>query len=166
MTTRAEAIKSLLERPFDPRHIHWRVGATNSGDKQQGIALAYLDARDVMRRLDQVCGLDGWQCNYSGHAGKSMICNIGIKIGDAWLWRANGAGATDIEAEKGQISDAFKRAAVMWGIGRYLYSLPNIWVPITKRGKSHVITEPPQLPGWATPEGWDAAMAKRAGGEA
>lgn len=152
-------IEMRLKRPFEPRQISWRVGATNA-DKTQGIALAYIDARDVMQRLDDVMGLD-WQCKYS-HAQNKTICDIGLKLNGEWIWRAGGAGDTDIEAEKGAISDAFKRAAVLFGIGRYLYSLPNKWVPLKAVGKSHALAEVPALPAWATPEGFDALMKKRA----
>ena len=72
-----------------------------------------------------------------------------IKTG--WVWKANGAGETDYEGTKGQFSDAFKRAAVMWGIGRYLYALPNEWVQIKPSGKSYKIVNPPKLPDWAIP---------------
>jgi hypothetical protein len=76
------------------------------------------------------------------------VCEIGIRSDSEWLWRANGAGQTDIEAEKGALSDAFKRAAVCWGIGRYLYDLPNVWVPL-KDGR--YLAEHPTLPDWAKP---------------
>lgn len=147
-----------LKRPFDPKVISWRVGAT-SGDKNTGIALAYIDARDVMQRFDEVLGLD-WQCRYS-HADKKTICEIGILVGGQWVWRAGGAGDTDVEAEKGAISDAFKRAAVLFGVGRYLYALPNKWVPIKPQGKSFVLDGTPPLPAWATPAGFDEIMKKR-----
>lgn len=152
-------VKRSLERPFHPSKLHWRVGATTK-DKAKGIALAYIDARDVMRRLDEVMGFD-WQNKYSLSDNGLLICDIGLKISDSWLWRSNGAGDTDVEAEKGRASDAFKRAAVMWGIGRYLYNLPNTWVPLKAQGRSHVLAEQPQLPAWATPEGYDAIMTKR-----
>ena len=131
-----------LKKPFDPKVIHWRVGAmTKSKDK--GIALAYLDARDVMKRLDDVCG-DLWQCDYPFEG----CCRIGIKVGDEWVWRSNGAGETNVEGEKGQFSDAFKRAAVLWGVGRYLYYLPNEWVEIDQYKK---LARTPTLPRWAIP---------------
>jgi hypothetical protein len=151
-------IYEKLKRPFDPKKISWRVGAT-SGDKKTGIALAYIDARDVMQRLDEVFGMD-WQCRYT-HADAKTICEIGVKIGDEWVWRAGGAGDTDVEAEKGAASDAFKRAAVLFGIGRYLYDIPNKWVPIKLQGKSYVLDGVPPLPAWATPDGFDEIMAKR-----
>lgn len=140
-----------LKAPFPADKISWRVGATNA-DKTKGIALAYIDARDVMRRFDEVCGMD-WQCNYSHVTDKGVVCNIGILIAGEWRWRANGAGETDVEGEKGAMSDAFKRAGVLWGVGRYLYDLPNVWVPLEAKGRSHVITEPPKLPQWAIPQG-------------
>jgi hypothetical protein len=141
-----------LARPFPAHLISWRAGATNKNktpDKKPSkcIALAYIDARDVMERLDSVFGLD-WQCKYS-HADQKTICELSVKIDDQWITRSNGAGDSDVEAEKGAISDAFKRAGVMFGIGRYLYGLPNTWVECDEWG--HIKT-PPALPAWALPE--------------
>lgn len=125
------SILEKLSEPFDPDSVKWRPGSM-SKDNKSTMALAYLDARDVMDRLDEVCGL-GWQCKYS-HAGSKTICDIGILIEDnqmtRWIWRADGAGDTDIEGAKGGLSDAFKRAAVRFGIGRYLYDTPNTWVKV------------------------------------
>jgi hypothetical protein len=121
-----------LKKPFLPDLISWRIGSTTK-DKSKGMALAYIDARTVMQRLDEVCGPENWQCDYP-HAGQKTVCRIGIKVGDEWIWKANGAGDSDIEAEKGALSDAFKRAAVLWGIGQYLYDLDSPWVRLdTKR---------------------------------
>jgi hypothetical protein len=123
-----------LAAPFPVELVSWRVGQTNERKKKpedplRGKALAYLDARDVMMRLDEVCGPAGWQRAYP-HANGKTVCSIGIKVGDEWVWKADGAGDTDIEAEKGALSDAFKRAAVSWGIGRYLYGIPSPWVAL------------------------------------
>lgn len=117
-----------LREPFPPDRISWRVGST-SRDKKKGLALAYIDARDVMQRLDEVCGPENWQCDYP-HAGQKTVCRIGIKLNGEWVWKSNGAGDSDIEAEKGAMSDAFKRAAVLWGIGQYLYDLESPWVEL------------------------------------
>jgi len=117
-----------LKKPFTASQINWRVGRkTKAGDK--AIPFAYLTARDVMDRLDDVCGL-GWQDEYPFHG----CCKIGIKVSEEWIWRANMADDTAIEAVKGGASDAFKRAAVLFGIGRYLYDVPNIWVPVGQYG--------------------------------
>jgi hypothetical protein len=146
-----------LKKPFPEERIHWRVGATNARSVRRdnpnakptkGVALAYIDARDVMERLDETVGPDKWQCRYPFKG----CCEIGILIGDTWIWRGNGAGETDVEGEKGQYSDAFKRAGVMWGIGRYLYALPNEWHELNERGH---LKGQPKLPQWATPNGWN-----------
>lgn len=117
-----------LKAPFDPKKISWRVGSMTK-DKSKGMALAYIDARDVMDRLDDVCTPGGWACRYP-HANGKTVCAIGIKVGEEWIWKEDGAGDSDIEAEKGALSDAFKRAAVRWGIGRYLYDIPSPWVEL------------------------------------
>lgn len=127
-----------LAAPFSPHTVSWRVGPTN-GDKTKGIALAYIDARDVMARLDEVCTPGGWQNRYMVEGSKT-VCEIGIKCGEEWIWKADGAGDSDMEADKGALSDAFKRSAVRWGIGRYLYEIDSPWVEIKPQGKSFVIT--------------------------
>lgn len=123
-----------LKKPFDPERVSWRVGSTTQ-DKSKGMMLAYVDARDVQDRLDEVCGAENWQCRYSLQD-KTTICEIAVKVGENWVWKADGAGATDVEAEKGQLSDSFKRAAVKWGIGRYLYDVDSPWVEVEAAGRS------------------------------
>lgn len=153
-------MNDLLEKlaaPFPPERISWRVGPTNNRDNPtSGIALAYIDARDVQDRLDAVCGTN-WQSRYP-HAAQKTVCEIGIKIGDEWVWRSDGAGDTDMEAEKGSLSDAFKRAAVKWGIGRYLYDIESPWVDVVKKGAKSVVIADKEfarlqrlLPGSRTP---------------
>jgi hypothetical protein len=139
------SIFEQLAAHFPADRISWRVGSTTS-DKSKGMALAYIDARDVMDRLDSIVGPDGWQCRYP-HANGKTVCEIGIRINGEWVWKADGAGDTDYEAEKGALSDAFKRAAVRWGIGRYLYDLDSPWVAVEQRGKTYVIKadEQPRL---------------------
>lgn len=133
-------IIAKLSAPFPPAKVSWRVGPVNNKDNPtSGIALAYIDARDVQDRLDEVCGIN-WQSRYP-HAAQKTVCEIGIKIDGEWYWRADGAGDTDMEAEKGSLSDAFKRAAVKWGIGRYLYDVDSPWVDVVKKGKSVVIAD-------------------------
>ena len=134
-----------LASPFDPSEVDWRVGSVTKKDtpNPEGMALAYIDARTVMDRLDTVCGPAGWQCKYVMEGAKT-VCEIGIKCGEEWVWKADGAGDSDVEAEKGALSDAFKRAAVRWGVGRYLYNLKSPWVPVKPNGKSFVIAREAQ----------------------
>lgn len=129
-----------LAAPFPPEAISWRVGTSNKKKIQRetsnqqakatkGQVLAYIDARDVMERLDSVCGPAHWQDRYEFH-GSRTICYLSIRVGEEWVTKADGAGDSDVEAEKGAISDALKRAAVKWGIGRYIYNLPTPWVDL------------------------------------
>lgn len=128
-----------LAAPFPPHLISWRVGATNK-DKTKGLALAFIDARDVMRRLNEVVGPENWQNDYP-HANGKTVCRVGIRVGPEWIWKSDGAGDSDVEAEKGALSDAFKRAAVRWGIGLYLYDISSPWVSIESYGKSYKIAD-------------------------
>jgi len=138
-----------LRKPFPRELISWRVGATNKnkngGKATKGIALAYIDARDVMQRLDDVVGPQNWQALHP-HANGKTSCKVGIRNGsvtingseikaEEWVWKENGAGDSAMDAEKGAFSDSFKRAAVLWGVGRYLYDVPNIWVDLDEWGQ-------------------------------
>ena len=123
----AGAVTCALCVPFPTTFIKWRVGSTNGN---RGLPLCYVDARAVMDRLDSVCGMDGWQCSYTP-AGNMLICNLAIRLPDgSWVWKADGAGASDFEGEKGMASDALKRAAVRFGVARYLYDLKCDWVEL------------------------------------
>ena len=134
-------ILAKLKAPFPADQISWRPGKVCK-DNKKGLALAYIDARDVMDRLDEVVG--EWQDSYEEIAGR-LVCKITIN----GITRTDGAGDTAIEGEKGGLSDAFKRAAVKWGIGRYLYRLPAQWVELDQYKQFKRI---PSLPKWALPE--------------
>ena len=139
-------------KPFEPDCVKWRLQGTNT-DKTGGWAVAYLDSRAIAKRLDDVVGQLRWKDEYkpwiSSKEGASQICIISIYDEDLqeWISKSDGAGMSDIEPIKGGISDAFKRAAVKWGIGRYLYSMEPVWVTAKPRGKSAVIldSEMPKL---------------------
>lgn len=119
--------------------IHWRAQAVSNKEGRQpsAMALAYMDARDVMDRLDAVVGPDGWQDSYVETVKGRVIASISICIDGQWVSKSDGAGDTDVEGEKGGMSDAFKRAAVKWGIGRYLYRMEAVWADceLDARGK-------------------------------
>jgi len=148
-------LMSVLKAPFPESEIEWRVGPTNA-DKTKGIALAYITARAVMNRLDAVFGVGGWQDDYQfipgGDGSKNAwVCRLTVLIDGAWITKADAADESDMESTKGGVSDALKRAAVKLGIGRYLYNLPNVWVPIEMRGKTAYLKGRPKLPAWALP---------------
>lgn len=119
-----------LHRPFEAHQIHWRAQTvTERNGSYIALALAYIDARDVMDRLDNTCGPANWQTEHFDAGNGKLGCRLGLFIDRLWIWKSDGAGDTDVEAEKGAFSDALKRSAVSWGIGRYLYDMGNVWVP-------------------------------------
>jgi hypothetical protein len=136
-----------LIAPFEPHKIKWRIGSRTK-DKKKGMALAYIDARDVMQRLDTVVGPDNWQDSFP-HAG---CCELSLRLDGEWIRKSDCAGETQVEAEKGEASGAFKRAASKWGIGRYLYYLDSPWVQLENGYMPRNFVG--QLPKWALPENW------------
>ena len=116
----------------------WRVQSSNKWGAQ---CVAYIDARDVQDLLDEVVGPENWQCKYSEHKG-NLFCSIGIDCSvtaeDLWVWKEDCGTESNVEKQKGEASDAFKRAAVMWGVGRFLYSMPIIKLDVIEvNGKFH-----------------------------
>ena len=112
-----------LSKPFDAKDVKWRLQGTNA-DKTGGWAVAYLDSRAIAKRLDNVVGQMRWKDEYK-----------------PWITSKTGAELSAISPIKGGISDAFKRAAVKWGIGRYLYSMKPVWVKTRARGNSAMIED-------------------------
>lgn len=143
-----------LRAPFAPEEIEWRVGNMNR-EKTQGMALAYVTNRAIQQRLDDVVGPLNWKNEYKLWESKSQLCGISIYCEERgeWITKWDGAEQTDFEAVKGGLSDAMKRAAYQWGIGRYLYNLPTRWCPIEPVGKSYRLSVTPALPAWALPGG-------------
>ena len=125
-------IKRMLAAPFADNQIRYRVGS--KGRDNSAMMLAYVDARMVHMRLDQAVGPFNWS-NDIRIVGNSYISDITINFKDHTVRRSDGADATQVEPVKGGISDAFKRAGVLFGIGAYLYRMPNIFVPMKQNGK-------------------------------
>ena len=137
-------IEMALKRPFEPRKLKWRKGP---GGKE----LVYITARDVMDRLDGAVGVSGWESSYKEVMGR-VVCELTLCIEGKYITKCDGADDTAIEGAKGALSDALKRAAVQFGVGRYLYH-PAAFGANRK----------PVM--WATPEGYDKLMAVREGKE-
>lgn len=136
-------LKEQLEKPFLDDELEFRVGATNS-DKTKGLALAYIQARAIQNRLDEVVGIENWRVSYKEING-GFLAKLELKINNEWIAKEDGANVTDYEAIKGGISSAFKRAASIWGIGRYLYEIESQWLPIEQKGKAYIFKETPKL---------------------
>lgn len=139
-----------LAEPFPPEDIEWRVGSTNA-DKTKGMALPYITARAAMNRYDSVMGPENWRDEYIQIQG-GFLGGISLRIDGEWITKWDAGNDSDIEPIKGGVSDAYKRASVKWGLGRYLYDIPIQWVPIEPIGGSWKLSKIPQLPDWALPE--------------
>lgn len=129
------SIYERLAAEFPRDAIHWRA-LTMAPSGNRALAVGYMDARDVQDRLDEVCTPAGWRDSYVETAKGRVIATIEILIDGQWVGKSDGAGDTAVEGAKGGMSDAFKRAAVKWGIGRYLYRLPSVWAPCESTEKA------------------------------
>lgn len=120
-------LKDLLkEIPFQ-----WRVQSISVNG---AICVAYIDSRQVQDLLDEVCGPENWQSDYKEVKG-NMFAGIGILINNQWVWKWDCGTESNTEKEKGEASDSFKRAAVKWGVGRFLYSKPIQKLKAIEKGK-------------------------------
>ena len=60
-TPAASHATAALAAPFDPRDVKWKPQSVKGN---RAMALAYLDARAIQDRLDEVLGVEGWQDEY------------------------------------------------------------------------------------------------------
>lgn len=143
-------LTQALAEPFEPTEVKYKP-QTVSGNR--AIAVAYVDARLIQDRLDQVLGVENWQDEYEPLPGGSVLCRLRVRLGEHWITKMDVGSPSEQPDEgdrtKAAFSDALKRAAVKFGIGRYLYRLPVAWVDYDPQ-KKRIIT-PPRLPEWAIP---------------
>lgn len=118
-----------LNTPLTTEEIEFRVQSINKGG--YATILAYKDARADMKRLDSVFGWDKWQKKYDV-INNNLFCSIGVYSDslNQWIWKQDVGTESMAEKEKGQASDAFKRACFNLGIGRELYDYPMIQVKL------------------------------------
>lgn len=175
-----------LREPFEALDIEWRIQQSGvKNGKPWAMALAYITNRAIQQRLDDVCKPENWRNEYASAPDGGVMCGISIKVDGEWITKWDGAENTDVEAVKGGLSNSMKRAAVQWGIGRYLYKLDTTFVEIRDKGQHYIAIkedkkdpkskthygywDDPQLPGWALPEGTPKAdktpnTSKKVGG--
>jgi hypothetical protein len=152
-----------LKEPFPVKDLEWRIQRSGLKDgRPWALVLCYINGRAVQDRLDAVCGMDGWKNEFAPGPNGGTVCGISIKLNDEWVTKWDGADNTNYEPVKGGLSDAFKRAAVHWGIGRYLYRLEANWAVFVNDGRyrdkiedKYYKWDPPEsdLPDWAIPTG-------------
>jgi hypothetical protein len=127
---------SDLKKPFAPSETEWRL--VECGKGTSGIwakCVAYVSNRAIMDRLDDVCGAGNWWNEFKAGPGGGVICGLSIRDVDHVVCKWDGADNTDIEGVKGGLSNSMKRAAVQWGIGRFLYDLEIQWAVIDEKGR-------------------------------
>jgi hypothetical protein len=146
-----QTIASALSAPFEIKDIKFKPQMVKNN---RALAMAYIDARLIQDRLDEVLGVENWQDRYDILPDGSVMCRLRVKLGGRWITKSD-VGSPSEQPDSGDrlkaaFSDALKRAAVKFGIGRYLYRLPAQWVdydPVKKQ-----LTQLPQLPAFALPK--------------
>ena len=152
-----------LAVPFDPTEIKWRVTHTTR-DGSRGAVIAFADPRAYTDRLNRLFTPTGWTRSYEVSTVSSVtrtkkdkliqtgkvlvtctltITGLGCHAGSGEEWADEENAMTAAEAQ------AFKRAASCYGLGRYLYDLVEMWVPLNEHRQPMRI---PTLPQWALPK--------------
>jgi hypothetical protein len=126
---------TALAAPFPAHDVNWRP-AGKGGANQRSQVVAYVDARAVQDRLDQVLGPLGWSFDWTpvhvDDKGDVTIAKGTLTVDG--VSKSDVGTASTYEPSKGAVSDALKRAAVLWGIGRYLYELAPATVTLDAQG--------------------------------
>ena len=130
-----------LAAPFPDSELEWKpqtMGKKNG--KIYALLVPYVQSRAIMERLDGVLTPAGWMSEFRPVVIKDsdgFICRLSIRDPETmeWVYKEDGAPASDIESLKGAISGALKRAAVQVGIGRDLYGLPKFWAENIQEGR-------------------------------
>jgi hypothetical protein len=117
VATKYADLFTALAAPFDSTDIKSRP--------QQGRQLHYITARTVMNRLDTVVGPENWWDEYIPSE-NSVLCRLTIRLPNGeTLTKCDAGGyagmADSGDDDKSGYSDAFKRAAVKFAVGRHLY---------------------------------------------
>ncbi|MED1637939.1 Rad52/Rad22 family DNA repair protein [Bacillus thuringiensis] len=127
-------IMESLQAEFPFEQLGWKV--TNTFESQ-GRFFAYVapfvDARAIQDRFDEVFGIDNWQVSYEKWGEKATKCTISVFLNERWISKEDGSEESDYSSVKGGFSNSLKRAAVLWGVGRYLYNIKPTKVELSTR---------------------------------
>ena len=131
-----------LKAPTPEVEKKYRVGTIYDKTQGKGTVLTYIDARYVQDTLDRIVGPENWSNIFMEIKG-NLFCEITIHIDGESVSKMDCGVESNVEKEKGEASDAFKRAAVMFGIGRDLYASETMFADLEKKGDN-----------WVLPYGW------------
>lgn len=136
-----EELKKLfddLAKPFNVKDIEWKVQAKfpkPPAKPTSALMVTYSDARCYQDRLDEVVGPQNWYDTYAPGADGGVMATVFLRINGEWIGKSDGASNTDVEATKGGYTNAFKRACVKWGLGRFMYHIPSQYVKLDDKQK-------------------------------
>jgi len=140
-------ISEQLKAPFSAREVKLKPQSVDK-ERCKALALPYIDARAVQDRLDHVVGPGDWSDSYQVVAAGNrlaVICRLTV-LGVTKEGIGEPGGTPGEEAIKSAESDALKRAAVKFGVARYLYGLPRRWLAYDGRKFTEVYPFPGQQP--------------------
>jgi Rad52/22 family double-strand break repair protein len=142
---------TALTAPFQLTEVKFKPQSVKGN---RALALAYIDCRVIQDRLDAVLGVENWMDEYEILTDGSVMCRLKLRMNGEWVVKTD-VGSPSEQPDSGDrlkaaFSDALKRAAVKFGIGRYLYRLPAVWCDYDPQKKQFSGT--PQLPAWAVPK--------------
>src|SRR5438067_5331814 len=87
-----EALTRALAGPFALSEVRFKP-AVVSGNR--AMALAYVDARVIQDRLDEVLGVEGWQDEYECLSDGSVLCRLRLRLGDEWVRKMDVGGPSE-----------------------------------------------------------------------
>jgi hypothetical protein len=126
------AVHSKLCKPFAASLVELKPGAVTQ-DRKRALSMPFVDSRAYQTRLDRVVGPEGWSVEYRSLSDRAVLCRLTIlgvtreDVGEC--------NVSDENAATSAVAQSFKRACAAFGLGRYLYSLPQVWADYDERKK-------------------------------
>lgn len=136
--TTIDAALPHLRRPFAAAAVKWKIQATWSKDKNGpatgAIVIGYIDARLVSARLNKVVG-GNWSEKPVRVADQPNALMYELTVFEQTHVDVGLGQGRDAEMKlKAVHSDALKRSGVRFGIGEYLYAMPQFTFEVTEKG--------------------------------
>ena len=133
MTKLTQEILQKLSEPFPSDVIEFKPGATTR-DKKKALALAYVEVRHYIDRLNEVVGPD-WTDQYQFINPSGELISCGLTIYGVTRWDIGEKNSKDVNTATSALAQSFKRACVKFGLGRHLYAIESVWVAYDENRK-------------------------------
>jgi hypothetical protein len=145
LSTGTDLLFQKLADYFPAAEIKWKPQLVKGS---RALALAYINTRAIMDRLDDVLGPADWEDRYEVLPSGDVVCTIRVRVGERWVAKSDVGSQSEQpdggDRMKAAFSDAFKRAAVKFGIGRYIARMPQQWCDYDPQKRQFV--KPPAVP--------------------